>query len=283
LTSQQRTELRKHHEKDGCQTPWPVTGLETPAMLFFPMPCFLAAHPNMRFNVAMVRMPDGFVTHYANPEISDANGKRAPHGDVLPILKEDMWREDPAKYRTEVPTHMPFPVVYAIIGEVLCTQRDYADMKPYCKEVGQHFEWPGVDCIGICPGTGRKVPFGMTEKHFLVANVIQGTVIQEESLISFTRIVPRILTKEGYERRMGPPGPHRQVSYTVNGEIRDHIEFYPDAFSEMPFFDTASKAYDHFHSTGLYNAFERWVDTKKQGTRYEMNNDIMKMNKEFER
>jgi hypothetical protein len=236
LTIQQRTELREHHKKTGCQTPWPVTGVETPAMLFCPMPCFLTCHPNMRFKVSMVPMPGGFVMHYTG--ISDANGERAPHGNVLPILKEDMLRGDgpldPEEYFTQVPIHTPFQVVYAVIAEVLWTQMDYADMKPfYGTEVGRYFEWPGVDCIGICPGTGRKVPFSMTEKHFLVACVLQGTVLQQGQLISPTRIMPRILTKEGYERLMGPPGPHRQVSRVVNGESRESVDFYPTAFSDI--------------------------------------------------
>jgi hypothetical protein len=122
----------------------------------------------------------------------------------------------------------------------------------------------------------------MTEKYFLVANVIQGTVIQQEKLISPTRIVPRILTNEGYERLMGPPGPHRQVSRVVKGEIREQVEFYPNAFSDMttrnPAYFTVSMAYDQFHSTGLYSTSERWVNTEKQATRTEMNRNITKRN-----
>jgi hypothetical protein len=47
LTIQQRTEFRENHKATGCETPWPVMGVETPAMLFPSLPCFLVCHPNM--------------------------------------------------------------------------------------------------------------------------------------------------------------------------------------------------------------------------------------------
>jgi hypothetical protein len=89
---------------------------------------------NMRFNVSMVPMPDGFVMHDANPGNSDANGKRAPHGNALPILKEDIGPLDPEEYFSNIPVHMPFHFVNAVIGEVLWTQMDSADMKPFCEK-----------------------------------------------------------------------------------------------------------------------------------------------------
>jgi hypothetical protein len=141
---------------------------------------------------------------------------------------------------------------------------DYDDWKAVWDSEGNRFEWPGVDCIGICPGTGKKVPFSMTEKHILVACELQATVLQQGQHIVSLRITPRILTKEGYERLMGPPGPHRQLSPVVNGKSQERVEFYPTAFSDIAkktaAFSTASMAYDEFCAAGLYKAFELWLE-----------------------
>jgi len=273
LTPKQVQDLREFHEKSKCTVPWPVTGVETPAMLSV-APCFLTNHPNMRFKVVRQNMPSGFIMQYNDP-LSDVSGRIAPEGRALWLLKEDFsWggqeQFDPKQYYSKVPIHSPTQVIYAVIAEVLWTEIDYLEMKAYYDgELGKYFDWPGVECVGICPGTGEKVPFSMTDKHLLVACNLQGSTMQGNSLVMTTRVMPRILTRAGYEKMMGPSGgPHRTIliSKTLDGP-KEPVPFYPDFFQETqranPYFYGASRAYDQFHATGLYKAFERWLDDEK--------------------
>jgi hypothetical protein len=41
---------------------------------------------------------------------------------------------DAEEYFSNVPVHMPFHFVNAVIGEVLWTQMDSADMMPFCEK-----------------------------------------------------------------------------------------------------------------------------------------------------
>jgi O-acetyl-ADP-ribose deacetylase (regulator of RNase III) len=278
LTAKQFQDLQELHEKSGCTVPWPIAGAETSAMLLGPAFCFLANHPSMRFKIVRENMPaGGFVTHNDDP-LSDVSGQRAPEGRSLWILKEDFsWgpkQFDAKQYYSTVPPHLPVQVVYAVIAEVLWTEIDYQEMKAYYeRQPGRFFEWPGVECVGICPGTGKKVPFSRTEKHLLVACNLQGSAMEGNSVLAMaTRVMPRILTLAGYEKMMGPSGPHRNVLISKTpGGPKEPVAFYPDFFRETqrdnPLFYNASRAFDRFHATGLYKAFERWLDDEKERNR----------------
>lgn len=306
LTQPQRQALRKYHLSNGCKEAWPVS-CETPAMIDPPSPCFLISHPNMRFKASLEELPGGFTMQYERDNTSELNGKKAPIGRMIPVsvsaewtgpevlagfkldltiafiilflypyfmqlLREDLTGVNAEEYFTRVPLHTPHQVVYAVIREVVWTKADFIDLAGFYKnEPGKLFDWPGAECVPICPGTGEKVPYSRTEKHLLVACTLQGNVIRGTTLCGLTRIMPRILTIKGYEKMMGPSGDHRCVTIskremTSGGVGAEKVEFYPTAFRLMKGKGvmTASDAYDEFHGSGLYKAFERMMDDEKQ-------------------
>jgi hypothetical protein len=172
------------------------------------------------------------------------------------------------EYFTRVPLHAPSQVVYAVIREVIWTKPDFLDFTDFYKtEPGKLFDWPGAECVPICPGTGEKVSYSQTEKHLLVACNLQGNVFRGTTLHGLTRIMPRILTIKGYEKMMGPSGDHRcvMISKKERSVGTEKVEFYPTALRLIKGSGamTASQAYDEFHSSGLYKAFERLLDDER--------------------
>ena len=192
----------------------------------------------------------------------------------LQLLKENVGRVAPSftEYCTQVPMHTPHLVVFAVIREVTWNKVDFDDFADFYKsEPGSLFDWPGAECIPICPGTGEKVPYSQTQKHILVACNLQGTVIRGSALNGLTRIMPRILTFKGYEKMMGPSvytsgDDHRCVMISKKEPgTPEKVELYPTALRLMKgnHVMPASMAYDEFHTNGLYKAFERMLDDEK--------------------
>jgi hypothetical protein len=188
------------------------------------------------------------------------------------MLREDMRRGraefNTEEYFTHVPLHSPSQVVYAVIREVIWTKPDFLDFTDFYKtEPGKLFDWPGAECVSLCPGTGEQVSYSHTEKHLLVACNLQGNVFRGSTLHGLTRIMPRILTIKGYEKMMGPSGDHRcvMISKKESSVGTEKVEFYPTALRLMKGNGvmTASQAYDEFHSSGLYKAFERLLDDER--------------------
>jgi hypothetical protein len=134
----------------------------------------------------------------------------------MQMLREDVSRGRTGfnqrhikEYWTQVPLHTPSQVVYAVIGEVIWTKPDFLDFTDFYKnEPGKLFDWPGAECVPICPGTGEQVSYSRTEKHLLVACNLQGNVFQGSTLHGLSRIMTRILTINRYEKMMGPSGDH---------------------------------------------------------------------------
>ena len=221
-----------------------------------------------------------------------------PLSKVIPILRED-WRrfqpppqeydaawyeENTKKYFELVPAHAPCLMSFALVGEVVWTpgcERDMLEFYSQPSNNGTLFQWPGGECVGVCPGTGQKVaPDGKTV-HLLVANQMHGTATQGSCLNMLTRLMPRILTLEGYRAMLGPedaPGYKGHITSTVvekdlrTGEKlgapkRVTRPMYPDVLRDivssgktperpMP----ACDAWEAFHASGRYLALERMLE-----------------------
>jgi hypothetical protein len=233
LTSLQRRRLRSHHVEGGCHVPWPICH-ETDALLY-PAPSFLIAHPNMRFKItlATVPLPRG-QAEKCIPLISENAYVFGPP----PEPPSSSWHEQNSeRYRSIVPLHLPILMQFAVVGETiftpLCAESLFARFDP-CP--GVLFDWPKGRAIGVCPGTGETVQPDYTTVRLLVACVMAGTqgTTQGTTLNIVTRIMPRILTLEGYERMMGPAGPHRSLPMRGSagaggGKVawEGRIDFYP--------------------------------------------------------
>mmetsp|Transcript_27826 Transcript_27826/g.34365 ORF Transcript_27826/g.34365 Transcript_27826/m.34365 type:complete len:470 (+) Transcript_27826:123-1532(+) len=271
LTQPTRHALRKLHERSGCVVPWPVC-CETPAMLD-DLPSFLINHPNMKFEIIMISIPG----------VSQ-----------LPMLREKTPFAHPSEVRSErfmyggyfekVPFHHAIPVRYAIIGEVVWTKHDYADFENYFNDPmrkGALFEWPGAEAVGICPGTGKRVKYSYTKKHLLVVCNMYGQAIRGSSFNVLSRLMPRILTIDGYYKMLGPDKRDRcvpaKVKHGQGSWETSQEEFYPKQLEFVnstvrgrgypstdangaPMF--ASAAYSRYHASGEYTKYERYMENK---------------------
>jgi len=297
LTFQQRLQLQEAHERVGCTVPWPLT-CETDDMLRGFAPSFLQCHPNQRFKVAMCELPS-FLMQYDRDPNSELNGRTFPAGKILPTLREDLdafcgsnqpFEEkaeetknlDTRMYFQNVPPHMPVQMCFAVIGEVRFSTLDYIMFKDYYDRQSSkflNFRWPGIEAIVTCPGTGEEVKPHPRKIHLLVACEIAGGFTSASALNSLTRILPRILTLDGYEKMMGPQGKHRSVKKqkivtTANGSLSPKVlqqevifeDFYPTALQSLQGgVMNASEAWEKFHSEGFYLAFEKLMkDERKQ-------------------
>ncbi len=185
------------------------------------------------------------------------------------------------------------PTQFAIVGEVIWTKYDYADFKQYYDDPdkkGRLFDWPGAEVVGICPGTGKQVEYSHTTTHLLVVCNMYGSAIRGNSVNILSRLMPRILTLEGYYRMLGPTKKDRRMesfraASRVNGEamINSEKEFYPEELRSMNMMRgyssmakggarhstpmTASMAYDRYHASGEYTQYERYMEGKVGGIR----------------
>ena len=134
------------------------------------------------------------------------------------VLREDSQLVDGDEYLRLVPLHRPIQMYFGIVGEVVLTD----ECKPCFERLfggahkrGRFFEWPGAEAIYVCPGTGAVVEPTPSQNirgapvHLLVAQQIKGAIPAGDGVPSeavgqhTTRMIPRILTVEGYERLMG--------------------------------------------------------------------------------
>ena len=137
------------------------------------------------------------------------------------------------QYKTRVPPHSPPIVTFGVIGYCVWTRACQQQMTQFFQaRPGDLFQCPGGECVGVCPSTGTEIPCDGQTKHLLVATMQQGTVIRGSTIEMLTRVMPRVLTLEGYEAMMGPAGDHRRVKFQVNttGEVQTQ-EFYPTRVS----------------------------------------------------
>ena len=271
LTQPTRHALRKLHERSGCVVPWPVC-CETPAMLD-DLPSFLISHPNMKFEIILINIPG--VSQL--PILREKAPTYAPHPSQVGSVLHGGYFE-------KVPFHSPLPVRYAIIGEVVWTKHDYEDFEHYFDDPmrkGALFEWPGAEAVGICPGTGKRVKYSYTKKHLLIVCNMYGQAIRGSSFNLLSRLMPRILTIEGYYKMLGPDKRDRCVPAVVKHGRgpweTSQEEFYPKqlefvnstvrgqgypstAANGAPMF--ASRAYDRYHASGEYTKYERYMENK---------------------
>lgn len=312
LTLPQRRFLRAHHAKTKCARAWPVSGLETDAMLTCHVPSFLLVHPNQRFKVAVQELPS-FQMQY--PDGMGVSGKVFPAGQMLPVLREE-WRrwepppddydrewyaENTRRYQEMVPVHAPSLMVFAVVREVVWTQMCQLQMLEFYarpSNKGHMFAWPAGECVGVCPGTGERVVPDDEKVHLLVACQMQGTVVRGDGVHVVTRIMPRVLTLKGYAAMLGSeddtayPGWQGRVASTLvrknsrTGEMIGapaHVSrpFYPDFLRSLvdagrspTHAMTTNAAWEKFHEEGRYLAFERMLqdDARKN---YESGPDAM--------
>ena len=266
LSQPSRHNLRELHERSGCRVPWPVS-CEPPAMLDCSAPSFFVAHPNMKFRIQMEDMING-----GRPEAGNVTFGRMANSRPIPTLTEKVERPI-EEYAKKVPYHSPLPIEYGIIGEVIWTKADYEDMDAYFRQSVQKGvlfkKWPGAESVGICPGTGKRVPFSRSKKHLLILCNMMGTVIRDGDVCALTRLMPRILTIEGYHKLLGPDKEDGCIPKRIGGHQKDAktilTEFYPKQLrifnANKPKFLTASMAYDIFHQSD-YKLYERYLERK---------------------
>ena len=142
---------------------------------------------------------------------------------------------------------------------------------------GSHFDWPRGEIIELCPATGRKVKTNNSTVHLLVATSMTGISTRGNKLLQLTRIMPRILTLEGYEQIMGGEGLHRQVKSERVRRTRlgDGFEtepvtetvardFYPEVAREICGRSvlSATEAWEKWSRVGKFNAFDRLLKDK---------------------
>ncbi len=265
LIQPSRHNLRRIHEQAGCRIPWPVS-VETPAMIDFKAPSFLIAHPNMKFRILGEQLGGQYNGSYVHK--------------FMPILSEKI--EMPIEeYFKKVPSHTPHIMTFAILAEVVWTKSCQEDMEFFFndrKNAGAMFKWPGAECVGICPGTGKRVPYSFSKKHLLVVCNMQGNVFRGSGFHMLTRMMPRILTIEGYKKLLGPDKEDRSLnvkiaSTTVSSEgfsntswKDDDKEFYPGQLrimnADKPKWLTASMAYELFNTSGEYDLYDKYLQTK---------------------
>ena len=130
-----------------------------------------------------------------------------------------------------------------------------------------------IRLVEICPGTGKKVPTSPTKRRLLVASRMCGWSARPDGpTCMLTRVIPRILTLEGYEKMLGhtPRGsPNRLTQVSGPGAKKGSSvlqEVYPDLLRRMAGLKpgkqrkrlpAAQRAWEAFHDTGHYLAYEK--------------------------
>lgn len=283
LTAAQQDALRKHHLKYGCTVPWALTGLEVPEMLMPPSLSSLRIHPNQRFQVAVQDLPS-FRIEMPGAEV---DGLRFPLGRRQAFLREVM--DDSPGYLSKVPLHMPTQTAMAVLGEVTFTKSCARGFKAFYDHGfsggnGSFFAWPGGDASAVCPATGAQIAADGKTRHLLVAWEMGGVVTQDHTLHFAYRIIPRLLTRAGYELIMGSQGSHRCTRLRdAHGTQEERPFFVPrrktfdGTLGDMCKWGTqappAGSAWSHLHSDGTYCAIERLLEDerKQQAKRYNKN------------
>jgi len=279
LNVETRRNLIKFH-REGNWKPWPVTA-ETPAMLNHPSYSFLTAHPDMKFRALVQAPPHSFKTSYDDPTESNVHGKIFQPGQAPFLLLREIV--SPPGPTNKVPLHnFGTSTEFLLVAEVRYTNMCEMALKDFYshKNKGRMFDWPGIDAIETCPGTGERIPTHSKELRLLAAFQMHGYFISGGSLHKLTRVIPRILTMNGLNRLFGctPPGsPNRVACYTGTGGCPgcdDMQDIYPDLLrrfaGQKPRKEprkppTANNAWEAFHEDGRYCAYERFVDNHEDG------------------
>jgi hypothetical protein len=162
------------------------------------------------------------------------------------------WKQTvrPGLYCTLVPRHMPVITRFAVVGEVTFTTACKMSFDMFYAQPsnqGAYFAWPAGECVCICPGTGEVVAPDSKRVHLLVAANMYATRSKGSSLDMLTRIMPRILTIEGFNHMFR--------------EDEGKDTHYPSLVQQMcgRAKRTANKAWEEFHFTGKYLAYERFL------------------------
>ena len=134
------------------------------------------------------------------------------------MLREDLAHADAAR----VPAHdMGKSMEHCLVAEVKYTTMCAQSFRAFYSDAsnkGRFFDWPGGEAVCVCPGTGRRVETSTRERHLLVATQMCGFRVVGGTAHCLTRIIPRILTLEGYERLVGTAkgAPNRQTHLPPN-------------------------------------------------------------------
>jgi len=177
------------------------------------------------------------------------------------------------------------------VGEVVFTracEECFLEFYSRPSNRGRLFAWPDGACVAVCPGTGARVAPDGKSVHILVACQMHGATARGSTLHQLTRIMPRLLTLEGYRAMLGPEdapgfpgyqGVVRSVATRVDptgkalGPPQTTMRpFYPEVLRSMcggggggkgkapkrP--ASANEAWERFHGAGLYLALERLLE-----------------------
>ena len=132
---------------------------------------------------------------------------------------------------------------------------------------GKYFDWPAM--VDACVGTGERVKTDNKRIHIMCAETIAGGVILSNSFHSLTRVIPRILTLEGYEKLMGnSPKDDKRRFVQTSGPYKS-MELYPTLLRKTCSKDlkkkmnpkkpiTFNKGWELFHESGRYLAYEKF-------------------------
>jgi hypothetical protein len=238
-------------------------------MLNHPCYSFLTAHPAMTFSAVVVETPHGFRMSYDNGTDSSVHGRIFESGQP-PFL---FLREN-STIPGLVPKHnLGMPMEFCLVAEVcftMCCKLEFTNHYNHDSH-GSLFDWPGIEAILTCPGTGKSIEPDSKALVVLVAFNMYGYYMEGTSLNRLTRVIPRLVTLAGLERLLGELGSsNRLASYSGPGKrpgCEEMQEMYPNLLrrfagqkpNKLPRrLPSASKAWDEFHASGRYCSFERY-------------------------
>jgi hypothetical protein len=209
------------------------------------------------------------------------------------FLDQGLSMEEALKrYHTKVLPHdMCQPMLLCLIEEVIFNANSKMQFEHFYRAAGQnagkYFDWPGGDAVATCPGTGEAIQPDRKRRHLLVAHQMWGSYMHDSSLSQLSRIIPRILTMEGFEKLMGTPAENRRLKFTVNARDmakEKSLDVYPEFLRAMTSngndvnaamrlaftsktkqpkkLKNANDAWQDFHDSGRYLAFERAMENK---------------------
>ena len=262
LTPLQLQAIRSAHKN--CNVPWPISQ-EMPAMINSSKPCFLQIHPNMIMQSETIVLPS-FRMNYRKHEGSTVQGQMFPPNQIGLVIVEQVGSS------TLVPVHIHCPKKLILIAEVIYTDQCRFQMEEFygrhnLENRGRYFDWPAM--IDACVGTGERVKTSHKRVHIMCAETIVGMVKMGDQEQHLIRLVPRILTLEGFEKIMGNSDDKRRFIATTGSKYKGQ-QLYPELLRKTCSKDlkknmrpkkpiTFNKGWELFHESGRYLAYERFV------------------------
>ena len=165
-------------------------------MLHHPFYSFLTAHPDMKFQAMVEAPPHSFTMSYRDPTESNVHGKIFQPGQAPFLLLREI--ESPPGPRNAVPRHdFGTSMQLCLVAEVRYTSSCRLGLHEFYshRNKGRMFDWPGIDAIETCPGTGERVlPHGK-ELRLLAAFQMRGYWMSQGTLQTLTRVIPNHSTK----------------------------------------------------------------------------------------